>query len=166
MALPKLDVDDDWRYSDKPKREYLKSTQWGDYGTASSTLLDSVEAWNLAFLSFNVEATYQHTDPNFTVHVRRSLQTRLDSGELDIILASPYSGAVGSLLLLPAPRFVVLIKAHPVLKVLPLYKAYGEKWLELIGARAHLCGYDRGAQVEITDFSMATHAISKYRLHP
>ena len=166
MALPKLDVDGDWRYSDKPKREYVKSVQGGEYGTASSTLLDSVQAWNLAYLSFNIEATYQHTDPNFTVHVRRSLQTKLGSGELDITLASPYSGALGSLLLLPAPRFVALIMSHPVLKVLPLYREYGKKWLEIIEARAHLCGHDRSAQDEISDFSMAIRAISKFRLHP
>lgn len=77
------------------------------------------------------------TDPNFTTHVRRTVQTRLDGSGLGI--GEDPATLVASLLILPAPRFVYLIKKHKALQTLPLYQAYGQDWLSIIEKRSWLC---------------------------
>lgn len=166
MESSRLDIEESWRYSDKPKRKYIRFSKGVEIGTATSALLDSVQAWNLAFLSFEIEERTLHIDPYFTTHVRHSLQTELASGHVDITLTCPFKGAVGSLLVLPAPRFVSLIRTHPILDSLPLFKAYGQRWLDTIDERSHLCGYDRDLNEKcIADFTQANEIIDRFRLY-
>lgn len=153
-----------YRYSTFPQSHYVKKTKKVGYGTASSALLDTLQAWNLAYLSFDFENKLTHPDPHFTVHVRRSIQTRLTDGTQDLVEPEPFLGLVGSLLLLPAPRFTHLIKPLELLKSLPLYVAYGESWLETITARSWICGYGHEAETHITDFSKANEILGKCRL--
>lgn len=154
----------DYRYSSYPQSRYVKKSKKTDYGTASSVLLDTLQAWNLAYLSFDFENKHTHPDPHFTVHVRRSIQTRLGDSALDLVASEPYLGLVGGLLLLPAPRFVHVVKSLECLKKLPLYVAYGESWLETITARSWICGYGHEAEAQITDLSMANEILEKCRL--
>lgn len=109
------------------------------YGPATSSALDTVERWNLAFLSFDFDAALEHPDPNFTTHVRRSTQTRLDGSGLDICSPLADGLVLGCLLRLPAPRFVYLLRQSPALPHLPLYQAYGDAWLDLIEQRCRIC---------------------------
>ena len=131
------------RYSMKPMESYLNTPgRSGAY--ACPPLLDTPERWNLAYLSHDYEKTVWHKDPMFAVHVRRSTQTLLDGSGLDLCGMHDARYLVEGLLRLPAPRFVYLIRRHPVLAQLPLYVAYGEAWLDLIEHRSRKCLIEDG----------------------
>lgn len=143
------------RYSPRPRETYQGSVEGTRYGPATSTLLDSHEAWNLAYLSHDFEKVLTHKDPYFTTNVRRTTQTILDGSGLDLTGSSPVSGLVASLLRAPAPRFVYLIQRHATLKSLPMYTAYGEAWLATIAARARICCVDDWEPDNISDLTQA-----------
>ena len=129
------------RYSPKPIQEYDKVLAGKVYGPSTSKLLDTTEAWNLAFLSHDFESDFQHKDPLFTTHVRRTAQTKLDGTGLGI--GQDPATLVVSLLTLPAPRFLYLISQNEkLLESLPLYAAYGDAWLKIIVSRERLCDFD------------------------
>ena len=81
---------------------------------------------------------------------------KLDGSGLDLVGLEPEI-CVSQLLSSIAPRFVKLISTHPILKLLPLYKAYGDAWLQIIELRARtqcvsdMASYDEfsGAQLEL-----------------
>jgi hypothetical protein len=126
------------RYSPLPQEAYRRMPLHGYTGLASSILLDTPELWNLTYLSHDFERCPDHSDPDFAVMVRRSVQVKLDGSGPDLtLLEGP--GIVASLLRLPAPRFVALIRRHAVLNDLPLYRRYGPAWLNTIDRRSHLC---------------------------
>lgn len=126
------------RYSPRPRDQYFRKVGSTILGPVTSKLLDRVEMWNLAYLSFDYERTLEHPDPLFTTHVRRTAQSRLDG-------SGPAPGEcptklVESLLNLPAPRFTYLVlRNKPLLQSLPLFKAYGAAWLQSIAERERLC---------------------------
>lgn len=126
------------RYSPKPRDQYFRRVGGTVYGPAGSKLLDKVEMWNLAYLSFDYDHLLEHPDPLFTTHVRRTAQSMLDGGG-----AAPHecpTKLVMSLLTLPAPRFTYLVlRNKPLLQSLPLFKAYGTAWLQIITQRDKLC---------------------------
>jgi hypothetical protein len=148
------------RYSPRPRETYQGFVEGRGYGPATSALLDSQEAWNLAYLSHDFEKVLMHRDPYFTTHVRRTTQTLLDGSGLDLTGSSPRSGLVASLLRAPAPRFVYLIQRHAVLKSLPMYTAYGEAWLTTIEARARICCVDDWEPDNISDLTQAKAALA------
>jgi len=129
------------RYSMKPMESYL-DTPGRSLASARSPLLDTPERWNLAYLSHDYEKRVWHKDPMFAVHVRRCTQTLLDGTGLDLCGMHDARYLVEGLLRLPAPRFVYLIRSHPVLAQLPLYVAYGEAWLDLMEHRSRKCAID------------------------
>ena len=138
MTLPKTRHRQMLLYAPKPIEAYTRTLGGKRYGPEYSKLLDSPEAWNLAFLSHDYDKEFQHSDPQFTTLVRRTLQTRLDGRGLGIGLDP--TTLVGSLLNLPAPRFVYLLRCNPTLVgTLPLFAAYGESWLKTIELRERVC---------------------------
>lgn len=147
------------RYSPRPKDTYPGTREGTRYGPATSTLLDTQEAWNLAYLSHDFEKVLIHKDPYFT-NVRRTTQTLLDGSGLDLTGSNPPSGLVASLLRAPAPRFVHLIQRHAVLSSLPMYTAYGEAWLTTIEARAHICCVDDWEPDNISDLTQASAVLA------
>lgn len=153
------------RYSPKPRSDYVKIIGKHSYGPATSTLLDSDATWNLAFLSHDFNKTIDHPDPNFTTHVRRTVQTKLDSSGLGI--GEDPATLVASLLALPAPRFVYLIKKHKVLRALPLYQTYGQEWLDAIEGRSWLCMVESESTVaqypDIQNLEQAQELIERIR---
>jgi hypothetical protein len=127
-------------YSPQPLSTYRWRSGESEYGPATSALLTTQAAWNLAYLSHDYANVRVPPDPMFTVHVRKTTQVRLDGSGGDLTGMS--KGLVGELLLLPAPRFVYLIKHHPVLPQLPMFKSYGQQWLEVIEKRSRICVSD------------------------
>jgi hypothetical protein len=126
------------RYSARPREAYDRSSGGRNSGPGDSALLDLTEAWNLAFLSHDFDRQHIHPDFDFTVLVRRTAQTRLDGTGVDLtFLEAP--ALIASWLRLPAPRFVALVKRHPVLHDLPLFQRYGANWLDTIEQRSRLC---------------------------
>ncbi len=126
------------RYSPRPRDQYFRKVGSTILGPVTSKLLDRVEMWNLAYLSFDYECALEHPDPLFTTYVRRTVQSRLDG-------SGPAPGEcptklVESLLNLPAPRFTYLVlRNKPLLQSLPLFKAYGAAWVQSIVQRERLC---------------------------
>lgn len=129
---------------------YLYTLGRGSLGPVRPALLDTPERWNLAYLSHDYEKKVWHKDPMFAVHVRRSTQTLLDGTGLDLCGMHDADHRVEGLLRLPAPRFVYLIRHHPVLAQLPLYLAYGEAWLDLIELRSRKCVIEDGLDSDET----------------
>jgi hypothetical protein len=147
------------RYSPRPREEYRGVVRGSAYGPATSGLLDSTQSWNLAYISFDFEKRLHHADPYFTTNVKRTTQTLILSGGLDILEETPVTDRIAGWLLLPAPRFVKLIKGCNALKNLPMYLAYGDQWLETIEERAHVCQVDDWLPDNVIDFSQAHKAI-------
>lgn len=131
-------------------------------GPATSCLLDTDESWNLAFLSYDYTKSLQHPDSHFTVNIRATVQWRLDAGGEDVARQLPASSLFASLLQLPAPRFVHLVKSHPLLHDLPMYKAYGQAWLRTIEERSHYCNSDIWVEDEVTDVCVANDLLSRF----
>ena len=125
------------RYSPRPREAYGQILHGFAFGPSASPLLDTVQAWNLAYLSYDFEANPDHPDVQFSTLVRRSTQVRLHDGTLG--LADELKDLSGSWLLLPAPRFVYLVQNFKFLSEIPLYQAYGQAWLDTIQARGRLC---------------------------
>ena len=117
------------RYSPHPISHYGMS--------GGSKLLTSDEAaWNLAYLSWDVENQPLWPDPYFSTHVRRSIQFVLDTGVSDVTGTTEDCYTVRGFMTRPAPEAVAKIVAMAHLKQLPLFRAYGEKWLDTLQARA------------------------------
>lgn len=135
------------RYSPKPISAYNIVLPGGvAAGPGDAVFLrDDVEAWNLAYLSHPYELRAEHRDAEFTVLVRRTVNTTLSGGRLDMLGHSPATLTVRGLLRLPAPEFIEAITrgntaaGERLLDRLPLYAAYGEPWLATCKARAALC---------------------------
>ena len=125
------------RYSPRPREAYGQILHGFAFGPNASALLDTAQAWNLAYLSYDFEENPDHPDTKFSTLVRRSTQIRLNDGTLG--LADELKDLTGSWLLLPAPRFVYLVRNFKFLSEIPLYLAYGQAWLETIEARGRLC---------------------------
>ena len=125
------------RYSPRPREAYGTVTYGVALGPNASPLLDTPQAWNLAYLTYDFEANPVHPDVGFSTLVRRSTQVRLADGTLG--LADELKELTGSWLLLPAPRFVYLIRNFKFLSEVPLYQVYGQAWLDNIEARGRLC---------------------------
>ena len=164
MTTPRTNSPSILCYSPRPLATYKAKGVKIDYGPATSAMLTSPEAWNLAYLSHDFETRLQHPDPNFTVLVKRTVQFRLDGSGSDIV-SEGVSGLFGSLLNQPAPRVVYLLRQHPALTQLPLYVAYGEAWLEVMGQRERLCCAelpdDRLLQPEPTDLQDARDVLAR-----
>ena len=161
MTPPKTRPKHMLRYSPKPIGAYTKVLGGKPYGPAESALLDTAAAWNLAYLSHDWQALFQHPDPMFSTHVRRSTQTRLDGTGLGLL--EDERRLVGSMLALTAPRFVYLIRRSPALASLPLYMAYGKPWLDTIEARSHHCEWGAPDEPGIALLADARGVIDKVR---
>lgn len=149
------------RYSPKPKEDYTEVHSGKSYGVGTYSLLDSPEMWNLAYLSFDFDSSVYHKDPDFSTHVRRTCQSKLDGSGPDLVGSALASELIASLLSLPAPRFVYLIENHPVLPNLPMYLAYGPEWLTTIRSRAKICQVEDGPEDVILDLSLAKAVLGR-----
>lgn len=149
-------------YSPRPKSAYRWEIGGHPYGPATSTLLDTQAMWNLAYLSYDYDSQRDHPDPSFTTHVRRTTQTKLDGSGLDMV-GSGEKPTVAKMLAMPAPQFVMQIKAHPNLEQLPLFKAYGPVWLQTIEQRSWICRVDDYEMPELTSVKQASDYLNKLR---
>ena len=148
------------RYSPRRMDSYFRTPDWVAFGPSAKRILDSTEAWNLAYLSHDYEADGAHTDPMFNIHVRRTTQVLL-AGYGIAVHSEDAEPVFGSLLRLPAPRFVYLIRQSPILTTLPLYLAYGLPWVELIEKRSHHCRNGDHEEYESTDLDDAVELLQR-----
>jgi len=131
----------------------------------SPLLANDTEAWNLAFLSFPYEEDTYGNAPAFSVHIRRTLQVDVATGELDITETEP--GLRVRLFLryppLKAVRLIFGLQMH-VLRNLPMFAVYGEGWLEIIQRRASMLASmdDPDNAIEIVDVAQAAEYLTKF----
>ena len=130
----------------------------------SPLLANDPEAWNLAFLSFPFEDGGIPRDPQFSVHLRRTLQVDITSGALDITETAP--GLRVRLFLrfppLKAVRAIYGLQPH-VLRNLPMYSTYGNTWLDTIQKRASMLASMQDPDNDIFDVSQAADYLQRFR---
>lgn len=153
------------RYSPQLIGAYGKHVHGFDIGPGSSTMLQAPAAWNLAYLSHDYEAEPEHKDPTFNVLVSQTSRWFLTGGSFDLT-GTGVEFTIGRWLLsLPAPRFVFMVKNHRVLPELPLFKRYGQAWLDTIDARSHLCTtQDPDNVVDVPSVTDAVIYLAKHQL--
>ena len=131
------------QYSPRPRSSYVASIGERSYGPAISTLLTTPDRWNLAYLSWDYDKVLQHPDPNFTVLVHKTCQMALKDVaqpcEGGVCPLKGTHGSVGSLFLRPAPQAVKLLTERVRFQALPLFRAYGKKWIRTLETRARVC---------------------------
>lgn len=129
----------------------------------SPLLADDSEAWNLAFLSFPYEKGGYPDDPNFSVHVRRTLQVDVATGAIDI--TETQQGLRVRLFLryppLKAVRLICGLQPH-VLRNLPMLSAYGEDWLKTITLRASMLASLEDPDEPVSDLSDAARYLVRF----
>lgn len=146
------------RYSPKDVEKYA--------GPSRSLILNAdAQAWNLAYLSYDFEAHVYHPDPHFAVHVRRTLQFVLMTGELDLSGNVPMNLTVRGLLTRPAPyaaRQILRMKRH---RELALHQAYGSRWLVTLDERSHkfVAPYDPAYDAPVVNVDLALQALARHR---
>jgi hypothetical protein len=129
------------RYSAKPIEEYGRTVDGRFVGpsTLPSLRLD-LEAWNLAYLSFNFDAK-PACPPEFGHLVARTMRTDLTTGLTHPCgVHLPRHLTVRPFLRQPPREFVTTMLAHPSVRRLPLYKGFGEDWLRVMFERSWIGG--------------------------
>lgn len=105
------------------------------WARASAFLRDDPEAWNLAWLSFAPEHGSKF-DAGFSTAVRRTCQSVVATGSVDLIEKWPPKVKVMGLMHLPPPAAHKRIFESPMLFHLPLFELYGDEWLKVFSLRA------------------------------
>jgi hypothetical protein len=126
------------RYSEKPIDAYGLQGDGAHQGPATLDLLKcDLEAWNLAYLSFDFEATPGIPPPEFMHLLARTLRMDLQTGTVH----GPGTRLMREVTIRPllerGPRaFANQLLAHPRVRQMPLYQGFGERWLTLVFERA------------------------------
>lgn len=134
---------------------------YGAPTSSSNFLKDDHAAWNLAYLSWDFDKCKTWPDPNFSTHVRRTLQFVIATGGLDLTDDVNVYKKVRCFLLGPAPAAAYQINNMQRVTELPLYLAYGEAWLARVNARArnYREPHDERFDCAIDDLSMSCEVI-------
>jgi hypothetical protein len=134
------------------------------YG-ARGFVLDSVEAWNLAFLSHDYREG-PPKDPQFGIYVKHTLQFDRSTHRVDLSNLLDDRLTVRPWLRQPAPYFVrCVVELHAgSLMALPLYAAYGQRWLATLQERERLyCEpFNIVHDYPVSDFSLASAALQRH----
>ena len=170
------------RYSPQPIDAYnAKIAGTIDAGPGHAVFLrDDPEAWNLAFLSHPYEKQPENLDGQFTVNVRRTVNTVIATGEVDVLGKLPARLTVRRFLQGPPQDFIHAVESLQCLQAgkmvalldrLPMYQAYGDEWLETMRERAGLClsapvATDTSCPLpgdDVTNVDDAAAALAKFR---
>ncbi len=119
------------RYSPEPVEAYKHASMFKFFAVDEAT-------WNLAYLSWDFEAKRDMPDPHLSVHCLRTLQFVVETGEIDLTDSLPEKCKVRGLMSCPAPQAVHRLTNLSRVKELPLFRAYGQKWLDTMVARSRL----------------------------
>lgn len=134
-------------------------------GSISNMIRADPGAWNLAFLSHDF-STGPHPDPMFPVNVRRTLQTELATGRVDLLDLPSKHVKFRALMAMPAPQAVRYIVHLPHLRDLAMFRAYGLDWIGAITRRSWLYEEPHHSVFDapLTDFSAASAALRRHML--
>jgi hypothetical protein len=119
------------RYSSEPIGAYKHASMF-------KLLVEDEVTWNLAYLSWDFEAKKGIPDAHFSVHCHRTLQFVVETGEFDLIAAVPNKYKVRGLMSCLPPQAAYRIANLSRVEELPLFRAYGQTWLDTLHARSRL----------------------------
>lgn len=152
------------RYSPRPIESYTSSYAGAEFGPAKSALLGGdAEAWNLAFISYPYEDFEAPSDPHFTTHVRRTLQFVINTGKIDLASVAKSGDCVRHWLRMPAPQFLKRLGGMPRLTELPMFRAYGPRWIGTLENRVWLCHQEETPGGDPGDVSSAASLLERFR---
>lgn len=131
------------RYSPHSMKRYASPT-------VCMLLSEDVRRWNLAYLSLDWSKIRSGTpkDPHFCDLVNRSVNMSIATGISSLVNPAPDNEKVLGWLEMPPPQLVHKLKTMRHFDKLPLFKAYGQEWFNVLEKRAaewrepHLEGYD------------------------
>lgn len=149
------------RYSPRPVNEYVSPS---GHGPGKDISVDRIEVWNLAYLSHDFDRSLLHPDPSFLVHVRRTCQVDIATGEPDLTFGLRGADLLASRLQMPAPWFVNwLMKNRKLMLKLPLYQTYGQAWLSTVERRCRICHtHDFEPDAPVHDVGQATGVLLQF----
>jgi len=151
------------RYSPRPIEAY-RDPRTGFGPDASKFLAEDPLAWNLAYLSHPYESLRSPADPKFTTHVRWTLRTHMQSGRVMAPGESPDSHTLAAIFRMPAPYAVRWLDRNKhICRSTPLYRAYGDAWLELVRCRERACSVDPDTPFAVTDVSDAVRLLARFQ---
>lgn len=130
------------RYSAKPIEDYGRIVD-GEFCGPSTlpALKHDLEAWNLAYLSFNFDAKPVCPFPEFGYLVAKTMRTDLTTGITHPAgVPLPRQLTVRPFLRQRPREFVSTMLVHPMVRKLPLYKGFGEDWIKVIFERSWIGG--------------------------
>lgn len=147
------------RYSSEPLEAYKHASMF-------KLLADDEVTWNLAYLSWDFESKRAIPDSHFSVNCHRTLQFVVETGELDLAGSIPNKFKVRGLMSCPAPQAVHRIANLSRVKELPLFRAYGQNWLDTLVARSRLYREpeDFEFDFEIKSLAQASNVIRKCQI--
>ena len=120
-------------------------------------LARDLEAWNLAYLSFNFDAKPVCPFPEFGPLVARTMRTDLTTGlSHPPGVHLPRHLTLRPLLRQPPREFASSLLEHPAVRQLPLYRGFGEDWLRVVFERSWIGGEvaDEGLEEEASALEM------------
>ena len=129
----------------------------------SALLSNDPEAWNLAFLSFPDNDAVRDKAASASVLLRRTLQVRVDTGELDIAELEPEL-CVRPLLRFPPMRAVLSLLAlpEPVIRAMPMYINFGPAWVQTLRTRASQLTSAADPDEPVSDLSDAARYLARF----
>lgn len=119
------------RFSPEPVHAYQAAGMF-------KLLLEDEAAWNLAYLSWDFDNPELRPDPNFSVNVRRTLQFVLATGQIDLTESVSRLEKVHGLINGIPPQVARRLTELKRVTELPLFKAYGQSWLDMVLCRSRL----------------------------
>lgn len=145
------------RYSTKPLAEYKHAQPF-------KILHSDPDAWNLAYLSWDWEDG-AFPDPHLSVNVWHTLMFVMETGVVDLANQAHNNDKVRGLMRNPPPRVVHLITNLPNLASTPMFKAYGQQWVDTMTQRSYLYRepHDEQLDAKLPDLSDALRVIAKLR---
>jgi len=145
------------RYSTKPPTDYKHAKPF-------KILHSDPDAWNLAYLSWDWEDG-AFPDPHLSVNVWHTLMYVMETGVIDLTDRVPTALKVRGLMKGPPPKVVHILTNLNCLKDTPMFKVYGQNWVDTMTQRSHLFRepFDESLDAKFIDMSDALKIIAKVR---
>ncbi len=136
------------QYSPRPIESYTWKVGDTNLGPAYLRFIAGTpESWNLAFISHDYAKQAVHPDGQFGVHVLNTVRFVLRHGLVDTIGNVPADMKVEGLLRRAPGIFVESLLSNNDYRATPLYRAYGEGWVQTIRQRVAECSPHPGTDL-------------------
>lgn len=137
-----------FRYSPEPIEAYDITFGRARIGPSQlQSLAGHPACWNLAFLTFDYATDPVHPDPRFAGHVLDTVRFVLRRQEIDVLGQQPVALKVEGLLQADARTFLDGLLENDLYHGCPLWRAYGDRWIDNMQDRVGACRPDPAMQL-------------------